>query len=93
MVADAADGADGVARSVLARGRYPDCPRSQQPPFAAEDDLNPECAEEGLRPPQPVSAGGSLASQSGCQPWGCPQHWRQPAEDPKRFPPIAVGRP
>ena len=54
MVADTADGADGVVRSVLAHGRYPDCPRSQ-PPLAAEDDLNPECAEEGLGPAQPAS--------------------------------------
>ena len=54
MVADAADGADGVMDSVLAYGRYPDCPRSQ-PPLAAEDDLNPEGAEEGLCPAQPAS--------------------------------------
>ena len=40
MVADTADGADGAVGSVLARGRYPDGPRSQ-PPLAAEDDLNP----------------------------------------------------
>ena len=46
LVADPADGADGVVGSVLAHGRYPDRPRSQ-PPLAAEDDLNPECAEEG----------------------------------------------
>src|SRR5438552_2069315 len=37
--------------SGLAYGRYPDCPHSQ-PPLAAEDNLNPECAEEGLRPAQ-----------------------------------------
>jgi hypothetical protein len=54
MVAGAADGADGVVGSVLAHGRYPDRPCSQ-PPFTAEDDLNPECAEEGLRPAQPAS--------------------------------------
>src|SRR5262249_326791 len=54
MVADTADGADRVVGSVLARGRYPDGPRSQ-PPLAAEDDLNPESAEEGLYPAQPVS--------------------------------------
>src|SRR5262245_27846528 len=53
MVADPADGADGVVGSVLAHGRYPDGPRSQ-PPLAAEDDLNPECAEEGLGPTQPA---------------------------------------
>src|SRR5258708_14288733 len=52
--ADGADGADGVVGSVLAHGRYPDGPRSQ-PPLAAEDDLNPECAEEGLGPAQPTS--------------------------------------
>ena len=40
--------------SVLAYGRYPDGPRSQ-PPLAAEDDLNPECAEEGLGSSQPTS--------------------------------------
>ena len=38
----------------LAHGRYCDCPHSQ-PPLAAEDNLNPECAEEGLRPAQPAS--------------------------------------
>src|SRR4051812_10096407 len=54
MVADTADGADGVVGSVLAHGRYPDGPRSQ-PPLSAEDDLNPECTEEGLRPAQPAS--------------------------------------
>src|SRR6478736_202561 len=54
MVADTADGTDGVVESVLAHGRYPDGPRSQ-PPLAAEDDLNPECAEEGLCPTQPAS--------------------------------------
>src|SRR5260370_31615507 len=52
--ADGADGADGVVGSVLAHGRYPDGPRSQ-PPLAAEDDLNPECGEEGLGPAQPTS--------------------------------------
>jgi hypothetical protein len=35
--------------------RYPDCPRPQ-PPLAAEDNLNPECAEERLCPTQPASA-------------------------------------
>src|SRR5256886_10630617 len=54
MVADMADGADGVVGLVLAHGRYPDGPRSQ-PPLAAEDDLNPECAEESLGPAQPAS--------------------------------------
>src|SRR6266542_2195748 len=54
MVADTADGADGVVGSVLELGRYPDRPRSQ-PPLAAEDDLNPECAQKGLCPPQPAS--------------------------------------
>src|SRR6478752_7298897 len=54
MVADTADGADGVVGSVLAHGGYPDGPRSQ-PPLAAEDDLNPECAEDGLGPAQPAS--------------------------------------
>src|SRR3954447_3122717 len=53
MVAGAADGADGAVGSVLAHGRYPDRPCSQ-PPLAAEGDLNPECAEEGLCPAQPA---------------------------------------
>src|SRR4249920_2677090 len=54
MVADTADGADGVVGSVLAHGRYPDGPRSQ-PPLAAEDDLNPKRAKRGLCPTQPTS--------------------------------------
>ena len=54
MVADTADGADGVVGSVLAHGRYPDGPRSQ-PPLAAEDDLNPKRAKRGLCPTQPAS--------------------------------------
>ena len=53
MVADAADGADGVMGSVLTHGRYPDGPRSQ-PPLAAEDNFNPEGAEERLCPAQPA---------------------------------------
>src|SRR5215471_14601417 len=54
IVADAADGADGVMQLVFVYGRYPDCARSQ-PPLAAEGDFNPECAEEGLCPAQPAS--------------------------------------
>src|SRR6516162_7184412 len=54
MVADTADGSDGVGGSGLAHGRYPDCPRSQ-PPLAAEDDLNPKRAKRGLCPTQPAS--------------------------------------
>src|SRR5438094_459712 len=54
IVADAADGADDIRGLVLSYGRYPDGPRSQ-PPLAAEDNLNPECAEEGLYPAQPSS--------------------------------------
>ena len=57
IVADAADCADGsdVAMGLaFTYGRYRDCPRSQ-PPLAAEDNLNPECAEEGLGPAQPAS--------------------------------------
>ena len=50
--ADEADGTDGVVGSVLAHGRYPDGPRSQ-PPLAAKDNLNPECAKRG--PTQPAS--------------------------------------
>src|SRR5262245_28531928 len=53
MVADTADGADGVVGSVLVHGRYPDGPRSQ-PPLAAEDDLNPKRAKRGLGPAQPA---------------------------------------
>ena len=63
MVADTADGADGVVGSVLAHGRYPDGPRSQ-PPLAAEDDLNPECAEEALGPPEPASECAALSQAS-----------------------------
>src|SRR6476646_1671014 len=54
MVADTADGADGVAGLVLAHGRYPDGPRSQRP-LAAEEDLNPKRAKRGLCPAQPAS--------------------------------------
>src|SRR5258705_12843335 len=54
VVADAADGADGVTGLMLTYGRYPDCPRSR-PPLAAEDDLDPEGAEQGLYPAQPTS--------------------------------------
>ena len=54
VVADAADGADGITGLMLSYGRYPDCPRSQ-PPLAAEDNLNPEGAEERLCPAQPAS--------------------------------------
>src|SRR4029078_6554257 len=35
-------------------GVYPDAPRAQ-PPFAAEDDLNPKSAKRGLCPTQPAS--------------------------------------
>src|SRR4029077_14338194 len=52
MVADTADGSDGVVGSVLAYGRYPNGPRSQ-PPLAAEDDLNPSA-----RRSRPASARG-----------------------------------
>jgi hypothetical protein len=54
MVADTADGADGVVGSVLAHGHYPDGPRSQ-PSLAAEDDLNSKRAKQGLGPTQPAS--------------------------------------
>ena len=54
QVTDAADGSDGVMESALLYGRYPDRPRSQ-PPLAAEDNLNPEGAKEGLCPAQPTS--------------------------------------
>ena len=54
IIADAGEDADGVMDSVLAYGRYPDCPRSE-PPLAAEGNLNPECAEEGLYPAQSAS--------------------------------------
>src|SRR5262249_45976517 len=39
---------------VFVYGRYPDCARSE-PPLAAEDNLDPECAEEGLCPAQSAS--------------------------------------
>src|SRR6476469_1371463 len=54
MLANTADGSDGVVSSVLAHGRDPDCPRSQ-PPLAAEGNLNPKRAERGLCPAQPAS--------------------------------------
>src|SRR4051812_30941419 len=54
MVADTADGADGVVGSVLAHGRDPDGPCSQ-PPLAAEANLNPKRAKLGLCPTQPSS--------------------------------------
>jgi hypothetical protein len=54
IVADAADGADGVTGLILTYGRYSDCPPSQ-PALAAEDNLDPESAEEGLCPAQPAS--------------------------------------
>jgi hypothetical protein len=54
VVADAANGADGITGLMLTYGRYPDCPRSR-PPLAAEDNRNPKCAEGGLCPAQPAS--------------------------------------
>src|SRR5262249_16253525 len=54
IVADAADVADDVMGSVLTRGRDPDRAHSQSA-LAAEGNLNPECAEEALRPAQPAS--------------------------------------
>ena len=50
IIADAADGADGVMQLVVPYGRYPDCARSE-PSLAAEYNLNPKRAEEGLCPP------------------------------------------
>jgi hypothetical protein len=49
IVTDVADGADGIMPSAIAYNRYHDCPRSQ-PPLAAEDNLNPDRAREGLCP-------------------------------------------
>ena len=62
MVADTADGADGVVGSVFAHWPlFLDGPRSQ-PPLAAEDHLNPKRAKgRGLGPTQPASE---------CVPWG-----------------------
>jgi hypothetical protein len=37
--------------SAISYDRYPDCPRSQ-PPLAAEDNFNPEHAQEALCPAQ-----------------------------------------
>ena len=74
VVADAADGADGITGLMLSYGRYPDCPRSQ-PPLAAEDNLNPECAEEALCPAQSASeCAGTLrpARSVGADPPSCP---------------------
>src|SRR5262249_22220775 len=62
MLADTADGADGVVGSVLVLGRYPDGPRSQ-PPLAAEDDLNPKRAKRGLCPTQPAASARGLFGQ------------------------------
>jgi len=62
MVADAADGADGITGSGLTYGRYRDCPRSQ-PTLAAEGNLNSEGAEEGLRPAQPAGECAALFDQ------------------------------
>jgi len=65
IVTEAADDADDVMGSVLTHGRDPDCPRSL-PPLAAEDNFNPECAEEALRPAQPPSEcpGGSWLART-----------------------------
>ena len=67
IVAGGADGADGVVGLVFTCGRYPDRPRSQ-PPLAAEDNLNPERAEQRFVPGAAGQRvrGGSLASQTGC---------------------------
>ena len=53
MVADTADGADGVVGSVLSHGRYPDGPRSQPPPktisiVPGEELLASEAAFENI---------------------------------------------
>ena len=77
MVADTADGADGVVGSVLAHGRYPDGPRSQ-PPLAAEDDLNPERAKRGLCPTQPASEARGLFRPARPGPSGTTQMFRTP---------------
>ena len=54
MVADAADGADGVVDSVLPMAVIL-IVRVPEPPLAAEDNLNPKCAEQGLCPAQSAS--------------------------------------
>ena len=54
IAADAADDADGVIRLALTYSRYSDCAGSEAP-LAAEGNFDPECAEEGLCPPQPAS--------------------------------------
>ena len=66
VVADAADGADGVTGLMLTYGRYPDCPRPQ-PPLAAEDNLNPKRAKRRSVPDAAGQRvrGDSLASQTG----------------------------
>jgi hypothetical protein len=61
IVADAADGADGVMESILTYGRYPDSlwPLRSQPPLAAEDDLIPRVRRKVCaRRSRPVSARG-----------------------------------
>ena len=63
VIADAADGADGITGLMLTYGRYPDCPRPQ-PPLAAEDNVNAERAEEGLCPAQPASECAALSQAS-----------------------------
>jgi hypothetical protein len=64
IVADAADGVDGVMGSVLTHGRYPDCPRSQ-PALTAEDNLNSECAEEALCPAPSASERAGIFGPAG----------------------------
>ena len=74
IVADAADGADGVMQLVFVYGRYPDCARSE-PPLSAEDNFNPDGAEEALCPAQPASecAGTFWPARSvGADPPSCP---------------------
>lgn len=46
----------------LTHGGYGDCPHSQ-PPLTAEDNFDPECAEEGLCRPQSACECGGLFGQ------------------------------
>jgi hypothetical protein len=90
----AADAADGVVGSGLVHGCNPDHPRSR-PPLAAEDDLNPEYAKEGLGLAQPASECAGTPWPARPDPCGHSTAANIGADLPKgrmRFPSIALGR-
>jgi hypothetical protein len=68
MVADRADGADGVVGPVLAHGRYPDGPRSQ-PPLAAKTMLTNLVIETNRFESTAQELGGSTVSDPKAQLW------------------------